>query len=187
METGGIFSKRKMKVEIKQSQSESNPVQTKSWTSEPHGSKLKVWLLVNGSIGSDKRKISLSYTLYSLQLLDFRFPDRPSNICTTLCFHGFENLMRFCKAFLKYIYIWATVKQALQNTLNFTSTNKAGALWAQNHTLINNGPMCWCWYIINEWPYSRQHGVQGNTNVFILRKNPEKVWKCFVLPDSRGE
>lgn len=169
METGGIFSKRKMKAEIKQSQSESNPVQTKSWTSEPCGSKLKVWLLVNGAIGSDKRKISLSYTLYSLQLLDFRFPDRPSNICTTLCFHGFESLIwGFVKLFKNiFIYIWlrlwATVKQALQNTLNFTSTNKAGALWAQNHTLINNDPMCWCWYIINEWPYSRQHGVQGNT------------------------
>lgn len=87
----------KEKWRLKSSSLSLSPVQTKSWTSEPRGSKLKVWLLVNGSIESDKRKISLSYTLYSL--LDFRFPDRPSNICTTLCFHGFENLMRFCKAF----------------------------------------------------------------------------------------
>lgn len=71
METGGIFSKQ---VNIKQAQSESNPAQTKSWTSESCGSKLKVWLLVEiglSEVTSGKCLCLTHFTAYSQLTSDF--------------------------------------------------------------------------------------------------------------------
>lgn len=71
METGAAFSEQ---VNIKQAQSESRPVQTKSWTSEPRGSKLKVWLLVEMGlleVTSGKCLRLTHFTAYSHLTSDF--------------------------------------------------------------------------------------------------------------------
>lgn len=72
METGAAFNKQ---VDVKQP-AKSHPAQTNKlnfWTPT-----VEVEGLIarsNGAIGSDRRKMSLSYTFYCLKLLSFRFPD----------------------------------------------------------------------------------------------------------------
>lgn len=103
-------------TQIKQAQSASNPAQTKRWTSELRGSKLKVWLLVNG--GYWKWQAENVSVLHTLQLLDFRFPRRASRTCTALSFLWvWEPNMEFYKAFINLFFlnltetVWENVKQ----------------------------------------------------------------------------
>lgn len=75
------FGKRRRQVQcsanrltLRHAQSESRPVQTKSWTSEPCGNKLKVWLLVEMGlleVTSGKCLCLTHFTAYSHLTSDF--------------------------------------------------------------------------------------------------------------------